>query len=72
MGTVDTALTEIYPSAQLREDQSVYVAPVEIDNQGREYRPGMRGKATVYGPIRPWAWSYLRGAFEQAAWLLGL
>ncbi|MGV3484843.1 MAG: efflux RND transporter periplasmic adaptor subunit [Planctomycetaceae bacterium] len=71
VGTVDAALSQIYPAAQLREEQNVYVAPVEVDNQSRGYRPGMRGKATVYGPIRPWAWSYLRGAVEQATWMLG-
>ncbi len=72
MGTVDAVLTRIYPAAQLRDEQSVFVAPIEIDNQSRQYRPGMRGKATTYGPVRPWAWSYLRGMFEQATWLLGM
>jgi Barrel-sandwich domain of CusB or HlyD membrane-fusion len=72
VGTVDAVLSKIYPSAQLRDDQSVFVAPIEIENQSRQYRPGMRGKATTYGPIRPWAWSYLRGIFEQTTWLLGI
>ena len=71
MGTVAAGLSQIYPSAQLRDDQSVFIAPIEVDNQDRHYRPGMRGKATVYGPIRPWAWSHLRRVFEQATWLLG-
>ena len=71
VGTVAAALRQIYPSAQLRDDQSVFIAPIEVDNQDRHYRPGMRGKATVYGPIRPWAWSHLRSVFEQATWLLG-
>jgi multidrug resistance efflux pump len=71
VGTVDTNLARIYPSAQLREEASVFIAPIEIENESRQYRPGMRGKATVYGPIRPWAWSHLRGPVEQATWLLG-
>ena len=71
VGTVDAVVHQIYPSAQLRDDQSVFIAPIEVGNQDRQYRPGMRGKATVYGPIRPWAWSHLRGVFEQATWLAG-
>ncbi len=72
VGTIAAELRQIYPSAQLRDDQSVFIAPIEIDNQDRQYRPGMRGKATVFGPIRPWAWSHLRSVIEQATWLLGL
>lgn len=71
VGTIDASISRIYPSAQLRDERSVFVAPIEIKNPSLEYRPGMRGKATVYGPIRPWAWSYLRGALDQATWLLG-
>lgn len=68
-GNVTSMLTRIYPSAQLREDQSVFVAPIEMDNEGGHYRPGMRGKATVFGPVRPWAWRHIRGLVEQIAWL---
>lgn len=71
LGTVDTAINQIYPAAQLRDDQSVFVAPIELDNSARQFRPGMRGRATVYGPIRPWAWKHLRGVLDQATWLLG-
>jgi len=71
-GTVEAALKQIYPAAQLRDDESVFVAPIEIDNLAHQYRPGMKGKATVYGPIRPWAWTHVRGVFEQLSWWLGL
>lgn len=71
-GTLDAALNKIYPSAQLRDDESVFVAPIEIDNEAHQYRPGMRGKATVFGPIRPWAWTHVRGLFDQLSWWLGL
>lgn len=68
-GNVTSILTKIYPAAQLREDQSVFVAPIEMENEGGHYRPGMRGKATVFGPVRPWAWRHIRGLVEQIAWL---
>jgi hypothetical protein len=68
-GNVTSILTKIYPAAQLREDQSVFVAPIELENEGGHYRPGMRGKATVFGPVRPWAWRHIRGLVEQIAWL---
>ena len=71
-GTVDTALRQIYPAAQLRDDQSVFIAPLELDNRTHLYRPGMKGKATVYGPVRPWAWTHVRGVFDQVSWLLGM
>ena len=68
-GNVDATLTKIYPMAQLREEQSVFVAPIEVENSSRQYRPGMRGRATVFGPVRPWAWRHIRGVVEQVAWL---
>ncbi len=71
-GTSDTSLTRIYPAAQIRDQQSVFVAPIEFANLAGKYRPGMKGKAIVYGPTRPWAWSYLRGFIEQLSWFVGL
>jgi len=72
VGTVHAALKQIYPAAELRDEESVFLAPIEIDNLSHQYRPGMRGKATVYGPIRPWAWPHVRGLFEQLTWTLGM
>jgi hypothetical protein len=68
-GNVEATLSKIYPMAQLREEKSVFIAPIEIDNSSRQYRPGMRGRATVFGPVRPWAWRHIRGVVEQVAWL---
>lgn len=72
VGTVDSNLQKIYPSAQLRDDDSVFVAPIELDNFERMYRPGMKGRATIYGPVRPWAWVHVRGLVEKITWMLGL
>ncbi len=42
VGTVDSNLKKIYPSAQIRDDESVFIAPIELDNLERMYRPGMK------------------------------
>ncbi len=72
VGTVDSNLQKVYPAAQIRDDQSVFIAPIELDNVNRMYRPGMKGRATIYGPIRPWAWVHVRSFVEKLTWLFGL
>lgn len=64
-------LQEVYPSAELRDDQNVFVGRIEIDNPDQELRPGMRGEAITYGPLRPWVWSWVRGGFERILWWIG-
>lgn len=64
-------LDEIYPAAELRNDQNVFVGRVEVANQDGKLRPGMKGKAVAYGPIRPWIWSWVRGAVERMLWTIG-
>ena len=64
-------LDDLYPSAEVREDRNVFIGRIEIDNPDRRLRPGMRGKATTYGPLRPLAWSWVRGASERVIWWLG-
>ena len=69
--SMDLPLQEIYPAAELRDDQNVFVGRIEVDNVDGSLRPGMRGKATAYGPMRPWVWSWIRGAFERCLWWIG-
>jgi multidrug efflux pump subunit AcrA (membrane-fusion protein) len=64
-------LGEIYPAAELRNDQNVFVGRIEVANQDGKLRPGMKGKAVAYGPIRPWIWSWVRGAVERLLWTVG-
>jgi biotin carboxyl carrier protein len=64
-------LADVYPSAEIRDDRNVFVGRVEIENRDGKLRPGMRGEATTYGPLRPLAWSWLRGAFERVLWWVG-
>ncbi len=64
-------LDELLPAAELREEQNVFVGRIRVDNQQLSLRPGMRGDATVYGPLRPWIWSWARTAVERTLWWVG-
>lgn len=66
-----TELSDIYPSAEIRDDKNVFVGRVEVDNADRRFRPGMRGEATALGPRRPLIWSYIRGGCERVLWWMG-
>ncbi len=61
----------IYPAAEVREDQNVFVGRLTVPNPEGKYRPGMKGDVTAFGPLRPFAWSYLRRVWEQALWSVG-
>lgn len=69
--SVHRPLTELYPSAELRDDRNVFVGRIELDNSDGKLRPGMRGDATVYGPLRPWIWSWVRSGVERVMWWVG-
>ena len=64
-------LDSLYPAASLRDDRNVFVGRIKVNNADAELRPGMRGQATLYGPLRPWAWSWLRPGIEEALWWVG-
>lgn len=68
---IDQSIDAVYPSAQLRDDQNVFVATVNVDNASGKLRPGMRGDAIAYGPVRPWLWSYARTGWERLLWWIG-
>ena len=64
-------MDRIHPSAELRDDKNVFVGRVVVDNSDHRMKPGMRGGATTYGPVRPWFWSWIRGGFERVLWWIG-
>jgi len=70
--TIQEMITEIYPTGELREDKVVFISLIELDNKDGAFRPGMTGKATVYGAYRPFVWPYVRRAIDQVTWLIGL
>lgn len=68
---IEESIDVIYPNAELRDDQNVFVAKIDVMNHDGTLRPGMRGNAIVYGPIRPWLWSLVRSGWEKTLWWIG-
>ena len=68
---IEQPIDGVYPSAELRDDQNVFVAQINVDNSDGTLRPGMRGDAIAYGPIRPWLWSLVRSGWEKSLWWIG-
>ncbi|KLU01654.1 membrane-fusion protein [Rhodopirellula islandica] len=50
------AITRIHPAATLRDSENVFLAEVTVDDQDGLLRPGMKGRATIYGNKRPIGW----------------
>ena len=69
--SIRAPLDDLYPSAEIRDDRNVFIGRIEVDNPDNRLRPGMRGKAITYGPLRPLIWSWVRGALERVVWTLG-
>lgn len=70
-GSMRLPLGDIYPAAEVRDERNVFIGRIDLDNSDRQLRPGMLGKATAYGPRRPWVWSWVRGAIERVLWWIG-
>ena len=68
---IEQPIDAVYPSAELRDDQNVFVAHINVDNRAGTLRPGMRGDAIAYGPVRPWLWSMIRSGWEKTLWWIG-
>jgi len=70
--TITCGLIEMHPAGELRDDEVVFISLLELDNSTRVFRPGMTGKATVYGEYRPLIWPYARKMIDQVTWLMGM
>lgn len=68
---MDLQIEDIYPSAELRNDQNVFIARLSLENQDGVLRPGMLGDAIAYGPVRPRIWSWIRPLMERGLWWMG-
>lgn len=53
-------IIKIHPQAETFENESVFVAEVEFENENNELKPGMRGYAVVIGDSRPIGWILFR------------
>jgi hypothetical protein len=67
-----TALIEhIEPRAEFRDDESVFITELELENTAGNLRPGMKGRAKIYADRRPLGWSLFHKAWDAAALRLG-
>ena len=57
---LDATIMRIHPRAELRDDENVFVAEVQLANADGSLRPGMRGTARVESERRPLGWILLR------------
>ena len=65
------SLIRIHPRSELREEEHVFIAEVELDNTNGKLRPGMQGRAKVATSLRPLGWIWLHKPWQQAAMWLG-
>lgn len=66
-GTIE----KIFPRAELRENESVYLAEVHLDNRSGELRPGMKGRARAIGRRHPLGWNLFHKPYESLCMLIG-
>ena len=70
-GTIEKPIDQLFPAAELRDGKNVFVARVDVQNKDHALRPGMRGDGIVYGPLRPWMWSFIHRGYERVLWWVG-
>lgn len=66
--SLETTLESIRPTAEIFEDDNVFIAEAEMDNSDRLLRPGMRGQAKVSTGKQPLGWNLFH---KPVAWLVG-
>lgn len=66
--SLKTRLNSVRPTAEIFEDDNVFIAEAELDNSDRQLRPGMRGQAKVSTGKQPLGWNLFH---KPVAWLVG-
>lgn len=66
----DGKIEHLFPRAELKDHQNVFIARVSLDNHESLLRPGMRGQATISTVWRPLGWTYFHKAYAvMLTWL---
>ncbi|MCC9643184.1 HlyD family efflux transporter periplasmic adaptor subunit [Rhodopirellula sp. JC740] len=65
-------IKRIQPTATIRESENVFLAEVEMDDQEGLLRPGMKGRAIIYGDQRPIGWIVFHRPWNQLLRWLGV
>lgn len=58
-------VTRIHPKAEIRNDQTVFIAEVELPNEARKLKPGMKGNAKIQSAAYPIGWNLFHRPFEK-------
>lgn len=53
-------VNSVHPRAELRHNRTVFIAEAHLGNDDKQLRPGMNGRATGSGPLRPLVWVLFR------------
>ncbi len=61
----DGTIKRISPQAEVRGQDNVFVAEVELHNPDRVLRPGMKGRSRVSSVVRPLAWNLFHRAWDR-------
>ena len=65
-GTIDL----VHPQSETREAANVFIAEVNLRNENKRLRPGMRGQAKIRGAYHPLGWNLFHKAWDSfASWI---
>jgi multidrug efflux pump subunit AcrA (membrane-fusion protein) len=62
--TRNGVLRSVHPSAELRDQENVFIGEVVIDDPEGILRPGMRGRCWIAGDRHPWGWNLFHRAYD--------
>ena len=62
--TRSSAITNIHQRSEIRDNASVFIAEVPLENTDQLFRPGMNGTASIHTGYRPVAWVMFHRPYE--------
>lgn len=63
--SIEAKIRRVHPRAELKENDNVFIAELEIPNKEKSMRPGMRGFAKITTGKKPIGWILLHKAYES-------
>lgn len=63
---------KIHPRSEIRDQQNVFIAEVELPNPDSQLRPGMSGVARVQSKFKPLGWIWFHKAVHRTRVFLGV
>ncbi len=65
------SVVRISPRSETRDNESVYIAEVKLENRDQVFRPGMKGTAKIISDPHPLGWNLFHKAWESFAMMVG-